>query len=114
MAITKTRNQLINKALENLHVIGTGQSAEADDHAKMDEVVDPLLEQLAVDEVVEIANPDEIPNAIFLPLAELLANAAASGFSQDYDPNKKMVFEAVIRRLTASRATGETLRTVYY
>jgi len=76
--------------------------------------VDPLIEQLATDDIVVIADTSEIPEAYFLPLARLLANAAGPRFGSPMNEQAKQVDEAALRRLSAARPTYETLTADYF
>ena len=111
---TKTRAQLVNEAADCLEIVPTGNSLAAEDGAKIDEKVDSLLERLAADEVVDIADANEIPACYFDALGELLANNCATKFGKKYSEEVKTVFERQLRRTVAPRATLEVLRTEYF
>lgn len=112
--MSKTRVQLVNEALANLNEVGSGQSPEAEDQQYVDVKVDGLFAQLATDLIVSVDDEDAIPDEWFNPLAQLLANECATKFSQQYDPGKKAVFEAQLRRLAASRPTYEIQKAQYF
>lgn len=111
---TKTRAQLVTEAAECLQLIAAGQPLEDDDEDVIDGLVDVLVEQLAADNVVEIEDLTEIPAKYFKALGELLANACATKFGMPYDPNKKQVFEAQLKKTASASPTYETLKAVYY
>lgn len=111
---TKTRAELVTEAAECLGIIGTGQSLEDEDENVIDRKVDPLLEQLAADQIVEIEDEAEIPSKYFKALGELLANASATAFGMPYSEEKKRVFEGQLKKTASSGPTYEILNTTYY
>lgn len=107
---TKTRRELVDAVLANLGVLVPGQSASDDTIAKVDDLLDPLLAQLAELDIVYVgdagtANPPSggaIEYAIFNPLADVLAFKVAPSFSQAGDPALKVLSdeaEGILRRL---------------
>ncbi len=76
--------------------------------------VDPLLAQLAKDEIVYIGDSDEIPDEYFLPIARLLANVAGPRFGSAMNEQAKQIDEAALRRLTSAEPTYEVLKTTYF
>lgn len=85
----KTRRQLCDQALSNLGVLATGQTPEQEDIDKIDGHIDPMLATLSAREIIYVAEPEEIDLAVFLPLADCLANAAKSGFGLAGDQKLK-------------------------
>lgn len=83
---TKTRRQLVDQALDNLGALPTGQTPSAEDVARMDGYVDPVIEELAEKRIVEVDDLQAIPAAWFLPLSYLLSGAAAAAFGAANDP----------------------------
>lgn len=80
MQLTKTRADLVVRALRVLGQIGEGQNPGAEDVATVDQLVDPTLLELAEREIVTIADSDEIPSESFLALGYVLALKAAPEF----------------------------------
>ena len=76
--------------------------------------VEPLLSQLSKDNIVYIADSDDIPDEYFLPIARLLANVAGPRFGSAMNEQAKQIDEAALRRLTAGSPTYETLRAEYF
>lgn len=79
---TKTREQLVAMALDELYVTGTGQAPDDDDEDKVDSRFDGLMAELALREVVQVDNEDAIPVEWCGALAELLANECAAAFGR--------------------------------
>ena len=112
--ITKTRADLIERAASELGVLPAGQPLSDEDAATLGALVDPLLQQLSLDDVAEIADSDAVPVEFFLPLARLLANEASSSFGIAYSLDAKLENERQLRRLTAARPTRERQKATYY
>lgn len=114
MATTKTLQQLETEAFAILTGMDPNSSPAAEDLAVIDTYVDPLLSQLAADEIVYIAAPNEIPNEYFLPLVRLLANVCGPRFGSPMNEDAKLADERVLRRLSAAQATYEPLQAQYF
>lgn len=112
--LTKTRQQLKERAATELGFLPSNATLSDEDSDTLDNLVDPLVMQLDADGVVSIGDTDAIESTYFIPLARLLANEAAPSFGQEYSLDKKSLNEGILRRLTATKPTGETLRSLYY
>jgi len=112
--ITKTRTDLIERAATELGVLPSGQPLSDEDAATIGALVDPLLRQLALDDVVDVADSGAIAVEYFLPLARLVANEAAPSFGIGYSLDAKLEHEHQLRRLAAARPTREPLRAIYF
>jgi hypothetical protein len=111
---TKTRTDLIERAATELGVLPSGQPLADEDAATLGALVDPLMRQLALDDVVDIGDDDAIPAEFFLPLARLLANEASPSFGIGYSLDAKLENERQLRRLTGARPTRERQKATYY
>lgn len=112
--VTKTRTDLIERAATELGVLPAGQPLSDEDAATIAALVDPLLQQLALDDVATIADADTVSAELFLPLARLLANEAAPSFGVAYSLDAKGENERQLRRLVATRPTRERQRPAYF
>ena len=112
--ITKTRIDLIARAASELGVLSSGQPLSDEDAAAIGALVDPLLRQLALDDVADVADAGAIPSEYFLPLARLLANEASPSFGIAYSLDAKLENERQLRRLAATRPTRESLKATYF
>jgi hypothetical protein len=106
--MVKTRAELIQAALEEIGVLAAGQSPSAEDSDKLERAIDPLLEELAAREIVYVANSNEIPAAVFGPLARRLGAEVAGAFSVTSGPSIEDE-EWRLMRITAARPTYELL-----
>lgn len=111
---SKTRAQLIERALKSIGVLEPGEAPAAEDYDTVDDLVDPLIAQLAEDSIVYIQDTDAIDLTIFLPLARLLANAAGPDFGSPINEEAKARDEQTLRRLSASKPNGDVLKAEYF
>lgn len=112
--MAKTRVQLVNRALEKLLVVGAGQTADSEDVAKVDAIVDSVLEALSDDEIFTVPDVDDIQESAFEWIADVLAVASASDFGMQTDIARREYAEKRLLRLTASRPTREPLVVDYF
>lgn len=99
----KTRDQLKERAAKDLGVILPGEALSTEDDETLDGLVDPLIAQLAADEVVYIGNIEEIELEYFLPLASLLANMAGPDFGSPVNDDARKRDEATLKRISSTR-----------
>lgn len=81
--MSKTRADLVSRALKFLGKLRAGQAPEAEDYQSVDDEIDPLLENLKFRNIVYVPDPDDIDDAIFQPLARRLAGECAADFAVD-------------------------------
>jgi hypothetical protein len=112
MATTKTRQELVNKALSDLGVLPAGAIASATDYADMDGYVDGLIEKLARRNIVYIDDADEIPIEYFAAVAVFLANEAAPEFGAAGVDTRQA--EIDLRQLTQSDPSYDVLGVDYF
>lgn len=101
----KTRTQLINRAAKLLAVIEPGETLSTEDYDTIDGIVDPLIAQLAEDQIYYVDDSEEINVAIFEPLARLLANSAGPDFGSPINEDAKARDERTLRRMASTRPT---------
>lgn len=123
---TRTREELIRQALEEIEVLGTGMPLEEDDQEAIDNYLDPLLSRLAALGLsVGIPGDEEFDILIFTPLAKMLAADAAPKFGVTADlllqkrlvdppPSISSPPERELRRLLMGRPTGEVMEVDYF
>lgn len=112
MATTRTRQELVNKALSDLGVLPAGGIASSTDYATVDGYVDGLVEKLARRGIVYIDDVEEIPAEYFSNVGLFLANEAAHEFgSSGIDTS---VAERELRQLTQAGPSYEVLRSEYF
>lgn len=111
---SKTRDQLIQRALKEIGALLPGEAPAAEDYATINDCIDPLIAQLDADTIILIQDPDAIDLNVFLPLARLLANVAGPEFGAPINDNAKVRDEAILRRISSSKPTYLPLRVDYY
>lgn len=111
---TKTRSQLKERAAKDLGIIEPGETLSAEDDETFDDLIDPLIGQLAADQIIYIQDTDAIEVEFFLPLARLLANIAGPDFGSPINEQAKMLDEQTLRRLASVKPTYEVLKTEYF
>lgn len=107
---TRSRRQLVTRALRVLGVVPAGQTPDDEDYTVVDEFVEPLLARLDGEAITTIPDANAIPAGQFLDVAILLADAAKGDFflatlPQD-DPMKSEV------RLRTVVSVGPTMEEV--
>jgi len=116
---TKTRQELLYEALDQLGILVPGQAPSAANLNKIDGIFDPVCEELTdldifyVQDAGEIGpTGGEIESSAFLSIAAYLANAAAPKFNLAADAKLKALAieaEAKLRTLSRPASTRRTL-----
>lgn len=110
----KTKAELIKQALNVLGVGEAGQPVEIEDSDAVEAVVAPLLNQLARSRILYVPNVEAIDDAVFLPLARMLANEAAPSFGGQRSDDERLAAEMDIRRAQASYTTFQPVKVDYF
>ncbi len=110
----KTRQDLKNRAAKSLAIIEPGEALSTEDDETLDDLVDPLIAQLAQDNIIYIDDSEEIDVAFFMPLARLLANMAGPDFGSPINEDARVRDEQTLRRLASTKPTYETLKTEHF
>lgn len=111
---TKTRTQLKERAAKDLGIIEPGETMSPEDEETFDGLVDPLIAQLAADDIAYIDDSEAIPLEMFLPLARLLANIAGPDFGSPVNEQAKLTDEQTLKRITSTRPTYSVTQGSYY
>jgi hypothetical protein len=112
--MTKTRNELVIRALKELGVVGSGQTAEAEDFDEIDKAVEPVMSDLATRDIWVWGDPDQYDDDAFDHLAVLLANARARAFGAQPDEQKRLMAELRLRGLKPTILSGRTQEIEYF
>lgn len=112
--MTKTRQDLVTRALHKLGVISSGQAAAAEDYTLVDGSVDPVLSDLATRNVYQWGDPDQLDEDAFEHLAGLVALANAKDFGKDPDENERQLLESRLRQLKLTFLSGQPQRAEYF
>jgi hypothetical protein len=107
----KTRLQLASMALDEMLVVGAGQSPADEDIEKVDGRLDGLIGELEGRGVLQIADDQDIPVEWTGPLAELLANECARSFGKEKMPEQmREAVEERLRIMVNRQDTNKTLK----
>jgi hypothetical protein len=112
--MSKTRAQLVARALHKLGVIGAGQAPSAEDAALVDTEIGPVMADLAVRNVYQWGDEDEIDDAAFVHLADVVANSVAPDFGQPQDEVKRISAENRLRLLDPQMLSGQPVKVEYF
>jgi hypothetical protein len=102
---SKTREQLIDMAGDELTISNSSNALEAEDQQKLDSRFDGLMADLSARGIVTIADDQDIPIEWCGPLAELLANECARIFGKEKMPDQMR--EGVEDRLRVITSRGD-------
>jgi hypothetical protein len=112
--MTKTRLELVTRALEKQGIPGAGQTPEAEDIALVDKVVDPVMSDLATRDIYVWGNPDTLDEDAFEHLADLLSNAISRDYGNQPDEQRRLMAESRLRQLNLIFLSGQPQQTEYY
>lgn len=84
----RTRQDIQFKALAILTGGDVGTDPSAEDAAVLDGYIDDQVSELNADGTIYIADPDTLPDELFITFCKLVANAAADEFAGVSDENK--------------------------
>ena len=76
----RTTNDLIRRVLGLLEVVAAGQPVAAEDAELVRATLPSVLADLSARGIAAVADTDAIDDAVFLPLAEIIAGAVAADF----------------------------------
>lgn len=113
--MTKSREELVARALAKLKVVGAGQTASAEVSDRVDDVVEPLMADLSARQIFSWGDEDELPDSAFEHLADCLAHAAAPDFGKVYGGEPELLlFEKKLRNLNLYSLSGQNQTTEYF
>lgn len=112
--MTKTRAELVTEALKELGAVGAGQAPAAEDQQTIDQVVEPVLADLAQRNIYSFGDINSIEDEAFLHLAKILANEKARSFGQEPDEGKRLLSEKRLRELQPVVLSGQPQQVDYY
>ena len=106
--MARTRQELALSVMREMGALDASETPTADDVALIKAAYDDKLEQWRDDDLVYWA-VDEIPNAIFLPIKDIIANEVKGSFGEPMPMAEKMAMEdALTSRLRKHMARGTT------
>jgi hypothetical protein len=112
--MAKTRDNLADRALQKLRVVGAGQPVDSEDHETADGVIDAVLADLEARDVYSVADLEDIDIAAFEWLALVLADTLAPDFGQAMDPNRRAYAERMLLWIGSTSPTYQTQTAEYF
>lgn len=112
--MTKTREQLVERALRKLGALPAGQSAAPEDANLVDDEIEPLMADLAQRSIYAWGDPDQIDDAAFIHLADILANSVSRVFGVPQDENARRAAENRLKLLDTQYLSGQPLKVEYF
>lgn len=116
--MSKTRAELVTKALLDLGVIAEGQSVSSSELNRMDLIVDPAIAELNALDIYYVSDAGQlgptggdIEDSAFLSIALYIANAACSAFNLAADQKMKALETEAIAKLRTLSRSPRTLNT---
>lgn len=110
----KTREDLVKRALQKLHVLAAGQAASAEDNQLVDDALGPVLSSLSSRNIYPYGDPDQIEEDAFEHLADLLAYATAGDFGRTPDRAKRIEAETLLREISAETLSYQPAKAEYF
>jgi hypothetical protein len=83
--MSKTRTDLVHRALKNLGVLPQGQNPSAEEYNSVDALVEPMVEELLGRDIVFLESTEVFEDRFFLALGHVLAGQAAAEFGMQND-----------------------------
>jgi hypothetical protein len=112
--MTRTRVELVTKALKDLGAVGAGQAPSAEDQQTINETVEPVLADLAQRDIYHFGDINSIEDEAFMHLAKYLANENARSFGMERDPVRKLEAERDLRALQSIVLSGQSQVVEYF
>lgn len=112
--MTKSREDLVNQALDNLGALPSNGAAEAEDYDAVDSAVETVMSDLASRGIWQWGDPDQIDEDAFEHLAGLLAQARADRFGKAPDEGKRLLLESRLRQLSPTFLSGQPQQVDYF
>lgn len=116
---TKLQSELVDQVLENLGVLGEGQTSEVEQIQRVNDRLPGVIDTLKATEVFYLNDLDAIPLEAFVPLSDVVAWECRTKFGVTGDDLVVLesAYERGIRALrvmTRSRPTYAQLATDYF
>lgn len=105
--MTKSREDLTTRVLEELGVLAAGQTPSAEDSQTIDLEIDPVLQDLASRGVYTYGDSDSIEDDAFVHLAVLIANSKARVFGLAPSEETRLMAERRLRALHTALLSGQ-------
>lgn len=114
--MAKTRAELATRMLKVLRVVGAGQAPDSEDQETADNAIPSLFADLEIRNVYSVSDEDDIDLAAFEWIAICGAYIISSEFPEvaGISESRHQYAEYMLRRITSSAPTLETLQVDYF
>jgi hypothetical protein len=112
--MTKSREELVNRALAKLKVVAAGQQASAEDYQVANDMVETTLAELSARSIYAYGDPDKIEDECFEHLATILAQDCAADFGVAEDAGLRLRAESRLREIGAETLSYQPLQGQYF
>lgn len=112
--MTKSREEFVNRALRKLGALATGQAADPEDYAAVDDTVQSVMSDLATRDIFQWGDPDKIDDDAFEHLADILAQTNARDFGKEPDEKVRLLAESRLRQLNLTFLSGQPQTVDYF
>ncbi len=115
--MARTRSELVTSVLREMGVLDASEEPSAEDATHIKAVYDDKLEHW-IDEDVAYWSSDEIPNAVFIAVRDIMINEIGGAFGQPVPPETKqqreIMLENRLRRHAARHRSGVAIAADYF
>ena len=115
--MARTRSELVISVLREMGVLDASEEASAEDASHVKDVYDDKLEHW-IDEEIAYWTSDEIPNALFIAIRDIMINEVSGTFGQPVPLETKQAREIALtswlRRHAARHRTGLPVAAEYF
>jgi hypothetical protein len=115
--MARTRSELVISVLREMSVIDASEEPSAEDADHIKDVYDDKLEHW-IDEEIAYWSSDEIPNALFIAIRDIMINEVSGAFGQPVPLETKQAREIALtswlRRHTARHRSGVPIAADYF
>jgi hypothetical protein len=112
--MSRTRADIQFKALAILTNGDVGAAPSAEDADALNGYIDDEVDELNADGTVYIADPDDLPNELFLTFSKLVANAAADEFGGKSDDARALQLRNRLRVIARATPGYGPQQVVYF
>ena len=122
----RTKADLVNAVIGNLGGLAIGQAPNVEDVAMVSGEIDSMLRMFAALDIVYIADADNIPGAVFSPLADMIAGELANDWGKSDGDFAQLISRGLgvppgsgsaamaLKQMNRGRPTYEALRVQYF
>jgi hypothetical protein len=112
--MSKTREELIARALLEVGVLAAGQTPSAEDAQVIDDAISPIMSDLATRDIYTWGDPDIFEDDAFEHLGVILANSRAPTFGSVRDEQTRLICEARLKQLRPLITSGSHQTAEYF